>query len=120
MGDFEKWWDAEYKGVAGTAECDIARDAWDSSRRLSRRRLPEKCDFRKILLDGLGFFVQFTPMPKPPSPAKDFRPRIENAALLFQLAKITRRRPNEEVNVAVDNHLESNRSLLRRGPKLNP
>lgn len=28
MDAFEEWWQAEYLGVAGTSECDIAREAW--------------------------------------------------------------------------------------------
>ena len=57
-------------------------------------------------------------MPKEPSEDKEFRPRIASAKQLFKLAAITRRRPIEEANIAVDNHLAANRALLKRGPKL--
>lgn len=31
MDAFETWWQAEYLGVAATAECDIAREAWNAA-----------------------------------------------------------------------------------------
>ncbi len=48
----------------------------------------------------------------------DFHARVRNPKDLFRLATITRRTANAEVNLAVESHLEANRKVLKRGPKL--